>query len=213
MTTTAADRRSSGTDEGGSSASGLIGAGRGFAWLLIICGFIGVGASAAITHDKLKLLEDPNYTPPCSLNPVFSCKSVMESWQSHVFGFSNPYIGWVAFSMLVVIGFSLLAGGAFRKWWWVGLWLGSLFGIGFVFFLQYSSLYDISRLCLWCMAAWAVTILVFWYTTVQNIRTGVFRVPEGVRSGVLEFHWVVPVLWYGVIALLIYLKWGNALFA
>ncbi|MQY11912.1 hypothetical protein SRB5_20310 [Streptomyces sp. RB5] len=212
MTTAELNRSGTGggTDE---EKSGLIGAGRGFAWLLIICGVFGLAASAVITHDKLEILKNPDYTPACSLNPIFSCKSVMESSQAHIFGFDNPWIGFVAFSMMIVIGFSLLAGGSFRRWWWVGLWLGCLGGIAFVFFLQYSSLYVISRLCLWCMIAWAATILSFWYVTVQNIRTGVFRVPERLRSNVLEFHWVVPVLWYGVIAMLIYLKWGNDLFA
>ncbi|MFC7217780.1 vitamin K epoxide reductase family protein [Streptomyces polyrhachis] len=211
MTTAAVNR--SGTDEGSGEKSTLIGAGRPFAWLLIICGALGLAASAAITHDKTELLKNPDYEPPCGINPIFSCKNVMESWQSHIFGFSNPYIGWVAFSMLIVIGVSLLAGGRFARWWWVGLWAGSLFGVLFCFFLQYSSLYEIHNLCLWCMGAWAVTILVFWYTTVQNIRTGVFRVPAGVRANVLEFSWTVPVLWYAAIALLIYLKWGNAVFA
>lgn len=201
MTTTAP--RTAPARDGAAPDDGLLGAGRPFAWLLMVCGTLGVVASAVITHDKMKLLENPDYQSACSLNPVLSCNNVMESWQASVFGFSNPFVGWVAFPMLVVIGAGLLAGGRHRRWWWAGLWAGGLFGAGFVTFLQYSSLYEINSLCLWCCLVWAVTILVFWYTTVHNIKHGVFRVPPRVRDAVLEFHWAVPALWYGLILILI----------
>ncbi|WP_419993432.1 vitamin K epoxide reductase family protein [Streptomyces boninensis] len=212
MTTMAADspRTSREQDE---PRSELVGGSRVFAWLLIICGAIGVGASAMITHDKMLLLKDPDATLACSLNPIFSCGTIMQSWQASLFGFPNPYIGWVAYSMLVIIGVGLLAGGRFARWWWIGLWAGTLFGAAFVTFLQYTSLYEVQKLCLWCMIAWVVTIALFWYTTVHNIKTGVFRVSEGVRTNVTEFHWVVPVLWYVAIFLAMYVKWGSNLWA
>jgi hypothetical protein len=58
-----------------------------------------------------------------------------------------------------------------------------------------------------------VTILLFWYTTVHNIKHGVIPVGEGVRRNVLEFHWAIPVVWVGTIAMLILTKWGSALWA
>ncbi|AZM44987.1 Vitamin K epoxide reductase [Streptomyces sp. WAC 06738] len=189
--------------------SGLIGSGRPFAWLLVVGGVLGLVASAVITHDKMKLLEDPGYVSACSLNPVLSCNNIMKSWQASVFGFPNPFVGWIAFPMLVVIGVGLLSGATHRRWWWTGLWAGSLFGVGFVTFLQYSSLYKIGSLCLWCSLVWAVTILIFWYTTVHNVKTGVFPVSARVRETVLEFNWVVPVLWYGILLILIGIRWWS----
>jgi len=40
-------------------------------------------------------------------------------------------------------------------------------------------------------------------TAVHNIKHGLIKVPAKARSVVTEFHWVVPVLWFGVIAMLI----------
>jgi hypothetical protein len=42
---------------------------------------------------------------------------------------------------------------------------------------------------------------------VHNVKHGVIKVPARARALVLEFHWTVPVLWYGIILMLILIKW------
>lgn len=59
-------------------------------FLLIITGVLGLLASAMLTIDKIRILEDPNYVPGCSLDPTISCGSVMQSWQGSLFGFPTP---------------------------------------------------------------------------------------------------------------------------
>ncbi|MFD7446191.1 vitamin K epoxide reductase family protein [Streptomyces sp. NPDC059909] len=211
MTTTAARDTASPAER--RSPHATIGADRAFALLLILGGSLGLLASAVLTHDKMKLLANPDYVSACSINPVLSCNNIMKSWQASTFGFPNPFIGWVAFSVVIAIGAGLLAGARYRRWHWWGLQAGTVFGIGFITWLQYSSLYAIGALCLWCTLVWAVTILIFWYTTVHNIRHGLIPAPGRVRRTVEEFHWVVPVLWIGIIAVLILTKWGSALWA
>lgn len=207
MTTTALDDVS--TDDDRASGAGTIGSGRGLAWLLIITGALGLWASLIITLDKIELLKDPNFKPACSLNPIISCGSVMQSAQANAFGFPNPIIGLSAFAVVVGLGVGLLAGARYRRWYWIGLNIGTLLGAVFCMWLMSQSLYVINSLCLWCTLTWCVTILMFWYTTVHNIKHDIIRLPEGLRRPVLEFHWVVPVLWYGVIALLILTKWWS----
>ncbi|MEC3992949.1 vitamin K epoxide reductase family protein [Actinacidiphila sp. DG2A-62] len=191
-------------------ASGGLAAGRAFTWLLLICGALGLVASFVITDDKFKLLqakvEGKTYTPACSLNPVISCGNVMESSQAHAFGFQNPIIGLVAYPVVICLAMGMLAGARYKPWFWYGLQAGGLFGVGFITWLQYQTIYNIHAICLWCSLAWVVTILIFWYTAVHNIKHRLYKVPEGARSLVLEFHWVVPVLWYGVIATAILVK-------
>lgn len=208
MTTSALDETRT---DGGSEpkAADGISAGRPFSWLLLICGLLGSLASFVITDDKFKLLEDPNYTPACSLNPIISCGNIMKSDQAHAFGFPNPMIGMMAYPVLVCVAMGLLAGARYRPWYWLGVQAGTLFGVVFCSWLQYQSLYRIGSLCLWCSLAWVVTIAAFWYTAVHNIKHRIIKVPEGARSLVLEFHWVVPVLWYGVIATLILVRWWS----
>ncbi len=207
MTTTALDETRD--DEQTQDEAGLVGAGRAFSLLLVVCGALGLLASWVITIDKFELLKNPKFVPGCSLNPIISCGNIMKSAQAAVFGFPNPMIGLVAYPVVICIGMGVLAGARYRPWFWLGLQAGSLFGVGFVTWLQYQSLYSIGSLCLWCSLAWVVTIATFWYTAVHNIRHRIIPVPEGARGIVLEFHWAVPVLWYGVIAMLILTRWWS----
>lgn len=210
MTTSALDHpRTNGENDDPRTADTAIGAGRAFTWLLVVCGALGSLASWVITVDKFKLLEDPNFVPACSLNPIISCGNIMKSAQAGVFGFPNPMMGMIAYPMVLLLGVGLLAGARYRAWFWLGLQAGTLFGVGFVTWLQYQSLYEINSLCLWCCLAWAVTIALFWYTLVHNVKHRVIPAPPGVRNAVLEFHWVVPVLWYGVIIMLILIRWWT----
>jgi uncharacterized membrane protein len=207
MTTTALDDVS--TDDDRDGGGGTIGAGRGLAWLLVITGALGILASWVITTDKIELLKDPNFKPACSFNPIISCGSVMQSAQAEVFGFPNPMAGMLAFPVVVAIGVGLLAGARYRRFYWIGLNIGTLLGTVFCMWLMTQSLYSINALCLWCTLTWCVTLLMFWYTTVHNIKHGIIPAPAGLRAAVLEFHWVVPVLWYGAIALLILTRWWS----
>lgn len=206
MTTSALDDTRTDGDRDPEVPDGIV-ASRAFTWLLLVCGALGLLASFVITDDKFKLLQakvdGTSYTPACSLNPIISCGSVMESKQAHVFGFQNPIIGLVAYGVVIALAMGMFAGARYRPWFWYGLQAGGLFGVGFITWLQYQTVFNINAICLWCCLAWVVTILIFWYTAVHNIRHNLIKVPAKVRSVVLEFHWVVPVLWYGVIGLLI----------
>ncbi|MEV6664306.1 vitamin K epoxide reductase family protein [Streptomyces nigra] len=182
---------------------------RPFALLLVLCGAAGLLASWVITLDKFKLLEDPDFVPGCSLNPVLSCGSVMESDQAEVFGFPNPMLGLVTYGIVVCVGVSLLAGATFPRWYWLAFEAGCLFGIGFVSWLQFESLYRINALCLWCCLAWIATITLFWYVTSFVVRAGLLPAPAAVRSFLDDFTWVLPVLHIGVVGMLVLTRWWD----
>ncbi|MGW2704957.1 vitamin K epoxide reductase family protein [Streptomyces sp. NPDC001340] len=196
-------RRGEITTKGATSAS------RAFAWLLIVSGALGILASFVITIDKFELLQDPHFSPSCNLSPVLSCTNVMRSAQASVFGFPNPLLGLLTYPVVVAVGFALLAGARFRRWFWLGLNAGTLFGAGFCMWLMSQALYEIGALCLWCCLAWAATIAMFWYTTAHNLSHGILRAPRVVVAGALEFHWVVPVTWYLAIVMLIATRWWD----
>lgn len=206
MTTSALDETRTDGDREPREPEGIAPS-KAFTWLLLICGALGLVASFVITDDKFKLLQakvdGKHYTPACSLNPIISCGDVMESAQAHAFGFQNPIIGLVAYPVMMCVAMGVLAGARYRAWFWYGLQAGTLFGVGFITWLQYQTIYNINAICLWCCLAWVVTILAFWYTAVHNIRHGLIKLPAKGRALVMEFHWVVPVLWYGVIGMLI----------
>ncbi|MEU6667608.1 vitamin K epoxide reductase family protein [Streptomyces sp. NPDC046727] len=183
--------------------------GRGFGLLLVLTGAAGLLASWVITLDEFKLLEDPGFVPGCSLNPVVSCGSVMKSDQASVFGFPNPMLGLVAYGIVICVGMSLLADARFPRWYWLLFEAGCLFGVGFVTWLQFESLYRINALCLWCCLAWVATILMFWYATALVVREGLLPAPGPLKSFFAEFGWVLPVLHIGVIGMLVLTRWWD----
>ncbi|MFI2200871.1 vitamin K epoxide reductase family protein [Streptomyces sp. NPDC020192] len=183
--------------------------GRGFGLLLVLAGAAGLLASWVITLDEFKLLKNPNFVPGCSLNPVVSCGSVMKSAQASVFGFPNPMLGLVTYGVVVCVGMSLLAGARFPGWYWLAFEAGCLFGVGFVSWLQFESLYRINALCLWCCLAWVATILMFWYATSLIVRTGYVPAPGWLKRFFAEFTWVLPVLHIGVIGMLVLTRWWD----
>ncbi|WP_228979616.1 vitamin K epoxide reductase family protein [Streptomyces sp. DH12] len=199
----------SGPGAGTGDADRATGAGRAFAWLLVVTGAAGVLAAWVITLDKFRLLEDPTYTPGCSLNPVVSCGSVMKSAQAAVFGFPNPMLGLVAYGMVVAIGAGLLAGARHRRWFWLGLQAGTLFGVGFCAWLAQQSLYVINALCLWCCLAWVATAVMFWAVTAYNVGRGHLPAPRAVRRLLGEFPWVPPVLHLGAVGMLVLTRWWD----
>ncbi len=182
---------------------------RGLAWLLAVTGAAGVLASWVITLDKFLLLEDPDFKPACSLNPVVSCGSVMQSEQAQAFGFPNPMLGLVAYAVVVCVGAGILAGARYRGWFWLGLNAGTFFGVGFCSWLMVQSLYEINALCLWCCLAWVATLLMFWAVTAHNVRTRALPAPGPLRTFFTEFGWAPPALHIGVIGMLVLTRWWD----
>lgn len=175
-------------------------------WLLIICGTIGLLAAAIILIDKIELIKNPNATFLCDLNPIISCGSIMESNQSHAFGFPNPIIGLAAFPVVIVTGVAMLAGAQLRRWYWLGLQFGTIFGLAFVHWLFFQSVWSINALCPYCMVVWVVTITTFWYVTLYNIEKQYIKLPaslQGAGKFARKHHLDILLLWFLIIAGLI----------
>ncbi|GAB3562463.1 vitamin K epoxide reductase family protein [Amycolatopsis endophytica] len=174
---------------------------RGLAWTYLVGGALGLAAAIALTLEELAKLADPAYVPSCSLNPVISCGSVMDSTQAAAFGFPNSLLGVAAFAVVVTTGVAMLAGFSPPAWYRWGMQAGAAFGVVFVHWLIHASLYEIHALCPYCLVVWLVTIPLFFYTTVDNLR----RVPATRRAGAAlgRLHTAIIVFWYVVIAALV----------
>lgn len=83
---------------------------------LTLAGGIGWLAAFVLLLEKLELLEDPNYVPSRSINPILSCGSVMRTDQAEAFGFPNPILGVVGFAIIATVGAATLAGATFARW-------------------------------------------------------------------------------------------------
>lgn len=177
---------------------------RGLGVLLAGGGLIGLVAAFVLTWDKLELLKNPDFVPSCDFGAVLSCTNIMKSDQAAVFGFPNPLLGLIGFSIVITLGVLLLAAVDFPEWVWAGLQAGVVFGIGFVTWLQWQSLYEIGSLCPWCMVVWSVTFPIFFYVTVRNLRAWFpgNRVVEFLR----DWHVLIVGLWFVTIGSLIFFR-------
>ncbi|MFD5650554.1 vitamin K epoxide reductase family protein [Streptomyces sp. NPDC127039] len=171
--------------------------------VMLVTGVVGWLAAFQLTVDDWRLLRDPAYQPPCNLNPVVSCGSVMSSPQSSLFGFPNMLLGLGAFAAVAALGVAVLCGARLHRRLWQALDAGALAGVVFVHWLIGQSLYELNKICPYCAVVWFVTIALFWYLSLHCLERGVVPAPRGVRVVVRDTHWMLLAAWYGVIALLV----------
>lgn len=166
------------------------------AW--VVFGFIALVASFMLTNDRIRLLENPEVELACDLSPFVACGPVMESNAGAVFGFPNPILGLVCFTIMVTSGMALFAGARLRPWFWVGMQLGLTFAGAFITWLQTQSLWVIGALCLWCMVVWACTIPLAVLTTAHAFAYARFGTDATRRFGRVmhDYRWVIIALWY-----------------
>lgn len=175
-------------------------------YILIVGGIIGLICSFIISQDKIELLQDPNFSPSCDLNPVISCGSVMKSAQGSVFGFPNPWIGLVTFAALITVGVVMLAGARLKRWFWLAFEGGMLLGLGFAYWLLFESIYHIQALCPYCLAVDVVLVTTTWYLTLYLIREGHLQVPRqliGVADFARRYHLEILTGWFLILIAII----------
>ncbi len=162
--------------------------------------------ASILTSHEMSQLANPSYNPECNLNPIFSCTSVTSSSQAKTFGFPNPYLGIIGYSVMATIGAGLLAGARFKKWFWLSALGGMLFALLFVHWLIFSALYSIGSLCLYCMVVWSITLPMFWYLLLHAFRERHLKTPKKLR-GAVKFmqthHADILLAWYLIIIALI----------
>ena len=174
-------------------------------WVLI-AGVLGLAASLTLTIEKIELLINPNYVPSCSINPVLSCGSVMVTEQASVFGFPNPLIGIVAFTVVLVTGVLAVTDVRLPRWYWAGRAVGSLLGVVFVHWLIFQSLYRIGALCPYCMVVWAITVPLFVVATSLALRP---LAANPVARVLHEWRWSLVALWYTAVVLLVLVRFWD----
>lgn len=175
------------------------GSGRGFALLLVVGGLLGTLAAAMLNIEYIHMLTVEGYQPACDLNPFLTCGAFLGSEQSQAFGFPNVVIGMVSFPVVVASGMLLLGGVRLPRWYWRGLLLGMLFGIGFVTWLQYQALFSIRAICPWCALVWAVMIPMFVHTLARASQNGALPVGSGLRAFLVQYRWMLTALWWIVV--------------
>lgn len=179
------------------------------AWWVLIAGVIGLVASMALTIEKFKILLDPHYVPPCNVNPIVSCGSVMTTPQASLLGFPNPLLGIIGFTVVMVTGVLAVAKVPLPQWYWIGLTVGTLIGATLVHWLIFQSLYRIGALCPYCMVVWAVTIPLLVVLVSIVFRPALERGDSAVARVLYQWRWSLVTLWFTAVFLLIMVRFWD----
>lgn len=160
-------------------------------YLLLGSGTIGAFASFMLVFEEYEFLRHPGVALGCDLNPILSCGAAMDTWQGHLlFGVPNAVFGLALFSAVATLGLVILTGSQIKRWLWQAIYAGYTFGLLFVAWFIYQSIYVLEHLCPFCMLMWIAIIPGFWYSMLYGIRAGHIPVPNKLQklSGFMQRH-------------------------
>ena len=171
-------------------------------WIFVVAGVIGALASFVLTYDKIQVISNPEYQPSCNINPILSCGSVMKTEQASLLGVPNTIFGLVAFSMLTTFGVLLAGGAKVKKWVWQAGQLAATAGVIFMHYLFFQGVFRINAICPWCFVVWMITIPIFLYITVYNLKEGNIILSSSLQKTsefVQRHHADILIAWYLII--------------
>ena len=186
--------------------------------LMLIGGIAALTAAFVLTLEKFHLYENPDAILSCSINVVLNCSTVMQSWQSSVFGFPNMLIGLIAFPVLITIATLGLSGTKFPRWFLIAASIALFIGTIFAYWLFFQSLYAIQVLCPWCLIVTTAMTVMFSSFLHFNLKENTYRLKDALNKPIQRFlaagfHQMVVLSWIALMVVLVLLKFGPALFA
>lgn len=182
-------------------------------FLLVVAGLIGLLASFSLTYDLMKLGQNPDYVPSCSINPIISCTSVMDTPEATIIAdIPNSILGIIGFSMLIAFGVIVATGVLLPRKIWQLANIAAIGGIVVSHGLMFSSVFALHKICPWCFVTWLVTILIFWTVTTHNAQHGLIL--RGKNFVDFRHMWqrnsiAILVLWYGMLFALLLVKFWD----
>ena len=184
---------------------------------MLVSACLSLTASFVLSVDALRLAENPNASFSCDLNAVISCGTVGRSWQAHLFGFPNAFLGLVAEPVVITLAVASLGGVRFPRWFMFAAQVVYTVGVGFAYWLFYAAMYDIGALCPWCLLVTVSTTLVFATLTHVNIRDDNLFLPRrfgaALKSAIAaDLDSLAVVIWLLVLTLAVVVKYGGALY-
>lgn len=177
-------------------------------WLVTLAA-IGISASFILSIEKIELLTEPNHVASCSLSPIVACSPVIASPQASAFGLPNSFIGIFAYAAVFAAAMTIAAGAIkLKRAWWRTLLAGIAFGAGFASWLLYQGVFEIGKLCLYCMLVWLVTFAMLWLTTAYCIEKK--HINLGTKLNRLLSHKAELIaVTYAVIFVLLFQRWAD----
>lgn len=177
-------------------------------WMAVLA-VIGLSAGIILSIEKIELLAEPNHIASCSLSPVVACSPIIASPQASAFGFPNSFIGIFGFTAVFAAAMTILAGATkLSKVWWRTLLGGIVFGAGFCTWLFHEGVFEIGKLCLYCMLVWLVTFALLWLVTAHSIENKYINLGTRINK-LLSYKYELITITYVIIFMLLFYKWSD----
>lgn len=185
---------------------------------MFVSGALALLAAFTLTVEKFHLYENPDAILSCSFNVVLNCSTVMQTWQASVFGFPNMVFGLIAFSVVATVSLIGFIGIKFPRWFLLVAQAGYLLGALFAYWLFFQSLYNIQALCPWCLVVTFTSTLIFASLLYYNLRNNIFNLSKKYDQKVQAFlnaglFQLAIASWFVIMIALVFLKFGDSLFA
>ncbi|MDZ7577845.1 MAG: vitamin K epoxide reductase family protein [Candidatus Nanopelagicales bacterium] len=139
---------------------------------MLVSSVLGLVASLVLSVDALVLAENPNAQLSCNLTSKISCGAVGTSWQAHLLGFPNAFLGLMAEPIVIFLALALLMGVRFPRGLMLTAQVVTTIGFVFAYWLFYQAYFVIGALCPWCLLITVTVTLVFSSMTRINILEG-----------------------------------------
>jgi len=160
-------------------------------------GFVGMIAAALQNIEKMQLLKSADKVLSCDINAIFNCSTVLNAWQSSVFGFPNSIMCLIFFTIFASIGLVGLSGGSLPRKLRLAIHGLSLFVLGFAIWFLGQSIFSIQAMCILCLFCFAALLFVNW----AWIRINVEDLPissharnlvrRAIKNDIDSFIWIV----------------------
>lgn len=185
---------------------------------MLVFGVVGLAASFVLAVEEFYLLQNPDAVLSCTINLVLNCATVMKTWQATVFGFPNMFIGLMGFPLVIMIALLGLSRVKLPRWFLIGAEIGIVFWTLFAYWLFFNSMYVIEVLCPWCLiVTFSMTMLTATITR-YNLKNNIFQLSNKLHKKVAQFlekdyDKLVVATWVVFLVALVFIKFGDALFA
>ena len=184
---------------------------------MLISASLSLLAAMVLSIDAWKIAAEPKLKLSCDVNAIVSCGKVARSWQSHLLGFPNSFIGLICEPVVIVVAIAGLAMVTFPKWFLKVAHL--IYGAGLIFalWLLSQSFFVIKAFCPWCLLVTVSTITVFSTITRINLMENTWNFSQTTQAKIEEFlerGWgrVIYVGIYCFLALAIFIKYHKYIF-
>ncbi len=145
---------------------------RGWLWLIVVSSAVGMVATVMQLIERVQLATEPDKALLCDINATLSCGTVLEAWQSSVFGpIPNAAIGLVVFTVMLTSALGVLLGSTLALRAWGVLAFFAAFMAAFTVWFLAQTTFSINALCLYCLAIGTAVVLInasWWRVAAAN---------------------------------------------